>query len=64
LPMMLNKGELKKMKKHIGKFDRLRKIRNDIVHKNLKEEFINKKAVSDGINAGIKIIEFLKDKKV
>ncbi len=62
LPSLLAKSEFKKYRRHINDLDALRKIRNDIMHKNAKEANINQDIALRGINAAIKITSIL-DKK-
>ena len=62
LPLALTKGELARYKKYIDELDALRKVRNDIMHRNIPEASIDENVVMRGIEAAIKITRFL-DKK-
>jgi hypothetical protein len=62
LPLALTKGELARYKKHIDKLDALRKVRNDIMHRNIPESSIDGTVVLRGIEAAIKITQFLEKK--
>ncbi len=62
LPLILTRNEVKKYKKHIDNLDKLRKIRNDIMHRNIKNENINEEHIILAINSAIKIIQILNKK--
>ena len=62
LPLALTKGELARYKKHIDELDALRKVRNDIMHRNIPESSIDGTVVLRGIEAAIKITQFLERK--
>lgn len=59
LPLTLSSSETRKVQDSIAKIDRLRRIRNDIVHDNLSEEDISEDEVKNGIDAGIKLLSFI-----
>lgn len=59
LPLILNKSEVKRYKKDIDALDLLRKVRNDIMHRNIPENEINLETVRNGVDAAIKIIQLL-----
>lgn len=62
LPLILTRNEVKKYKKHIDNLDKLRKIRNNIMHRNIKNENINEEHIILAINSAIKIIQILNKK--
>jgi len=62
LPMALAKGENRRYKKYINDLDKLRKLRNNIMHKNIPEETMDKDIVYKGVVAAIKIVSFLEKK--
>ncbi|OGJ45947.1 hypothetical protein A2263_02300 [Candidatus Peregrinibacteria bacterium RIFOXYA2_FULL_33_21] len=59
LPLCLTKSQLKNLQDSINKVNRLRKIRNDLVHGNIREKDINIEVVKEGIKGGLKITKFL-----
>jgi hypothetical protein len=59
LPIALTKGELAKYKKYIDDLDALRRVRNNIMHRNISESSIDHALITRGIKAAIKITEFL-----
>ena len=62
LPLTLSKTDLKRIRKWRPHIDRIRKLRNDIVHNDLTDEAISEKEVLDGINAAVGLFEFIEDK--
>ena len=62
LPLTLSKTDLKRVGKWQPHIDRIRKLRNDIVHNDLTDEAISEKEVLDGINAAVDLFEFIEDK--
>lgn len=62
LPLIFTKSEIKKYKKYIDNLDALRKIRNDIMHRNISEKEIDIEKVKKGIDAAIKITQLLNSK--
>lgn len=62
LPIILTKKEFSKYKKYIDALDKLRSVRNDIMHKNIDESAINEEHVKNGIKAAIKIAMLLEKK--
>lgn len=62
LPLVLTKSEVGKYKKYINNLDKLRKIRNDIMHKNIQDKDIDQGQVILGIQAAIKITQMLSKK--
>ena len=62
LPLIFTKTEIKKYKKYIDSLDSLRKIRNDIMHRNIPEKEIDEEKVKKGIDAAIKITQLLNSK--
>ena len=62
LPMALTKGKYRRYRKYINDLDKLRKLRNKIMHKNIPEETMDKETVYKGVVAAIKIVSFLKNK--
>ena len=62
LPLSLSKTELRSMQSHIDLVDDLRGIRNDLVHGNIEEKDVDRKAVEKGIDSAIRLIQFLRGK--
>ena len=62
LPLSLSKPELKKVDKHLKSVDLLRRIRNDVVHGNIKEEEIDEDSVRKGIEGVLVLVELLRKK--
>ena len=62
LPLSLTKSELRKMQTPIEAVDRLRAIRNDLVHGNIVEKDVDRRAVEDGIDGAIRLVRFLRTK--
>lgn len=59
IPLSISKKEYEKQKSCIEKIDKLRKVRNEIIHESLKESSIELKTVSEGIDSAIQLISFL-----
>ena len=62
LPLSLTKVELRKMQRPIDAVDRLRGIRNDLVHGNITEKEVERATVDAGIDGAIQLVRFLKAK--
>jgi hypothetical protein len=62
LPLALTKTESKQMSKYILQVDKLRKIRNKIVHENLESSAIDEKDTKKSIEALVYLMKFI-DKK-
>jgi hypothetical protein len=62
LPLTLTKTDLKRVAKWRPHIDRIRKLRNDIVHNNLSDDDIGDKEVLDGIYAAVDLFEFIDSK--
>lgn len=62
LPLTLSKTDLKRVTKWRPHIDRIRKLRNDIVHDDLTDDAISEKEVLDGINAAVDLFEFIEEK--
>lgn len=62
LPLSLSKTELRGIQTHIDLVDNLRGIRNDLVHGNIQEKDVDRKAVDKGIDSGIRLVRFLRGK--
>ncbi len=62
LPLSLSKTELKRVQRAIDAVDRLRGIRNDLVHGNITQNDIEAPAVEDGIDGAIHLVRFLQSK--
>lgn len=62
LPLTLTKTDLRKVSKWRPKIDRIRKIRNDIVHNDLSDNAINEKEVLEGIYAAVDLFQFIDSK--
>ncbi len=61
-PFTLSKRELKKVDQHLKSVDLLRRIRNDVVHGNIKEEDIDEEKVRNGIEGSLVLVELLRKK--
>lgn len=61
IPIILTNKEYLKTKKHLDELDKLRKLRNDIIHKKLRKIDIN--VAIKWIKSGIYLYCFLKQKK-
>ena len=48
--------------RHVQDVDLLRKVRNDVVHGNIREEDIDPAHVRKGINGAVRLVEFIKKK--
>jgi hypothetical protein len=53
---------MKRVRRWRPNIDRIRKLRNGIVHNNLRDDAISEKEVLDGINAAIELFEFVEAK--
>ena len=62
LPLSLTKTELKKVQSAIDSVDRLRGIRNDLVHGNISQKDIEPGFVEAGIDGAIQLVRFLQVK--
>jgi len=62
LPLSLTKTELKKVQKAIDAVDRLRAIRNDLVHGNITQKEVEQADVEAGIDGAIQLVRFLQVK--
>jgi len=62
LPLSLTKTELRKVQRAIDAVDRLRGIRNDLIHGNIVEKDVEAKAVEAGIDGAIQLVRFLQMK--
>ncbi len=62
LPLTLTKTDLRKVIQWRPRIDRIRKIRNDIVHNNLSDDDIGEQEVLDGIYAAVDLFEFIDSK--
>ncbi len=62
LPLTLKKTDLRKVSRWRPQIDRIRKLRNDIVHNDLSDNAISEKEVLDGIYAAIDLFEFIDSK--
>lgn len=60
LPLSLKRGESKRIEENIRKVDILRKIRNDLVHGNIREEDIDEKSVKTGIEGALAVLAFIR----
>jgi hypothetical protein len=59
LPLTLSASDIRRLQESLAKLDRLRRIRNDIVHENLTEDEIAEQEVKDGIDSAIKLLTFI-----
>jgi hypothetical protein len=62
LPLTLSKTDLKRVSKWRPHIDRIRKLRNGIVHNDLSDEAISEKEVLNGVNAAVDLFEFIENK--
>ncbi len=62
LPLSLTRSETKRIEEHIRKVDVLRKIRNDLVHGNIREEDIDENNVRSGIEGALVVVAFIRRK--
>jgi hypothetical protein len=62
LPLSLTKMELKKVQKAIDAVDRLRGVRNDLVHGNITAKEVDHNQVEAGIDGAIQLVRFLQVK--
>jgi hypothetical protein len=62
LPLSLTRSEATKIEDQIRKVDVLRKIRNDLVHGNIREEDIDEKNVRYGIEGALTVVAFIRRK--
>jgi hypothetical protein len=62
LPLSLTRSEATKIEEQIRKVDTLRKIRNDLVHGNIREEDIDEKNVRSGIEGALMVVAFIRRK--
>jgi hypothetical protein len=59
LPLSLGKTDLLRIESAIGAVDRLRAIRNDLVHGNITQNDVEASQVEEGIDGAIKLVRFL-----
>ncbi|MFH1672037.1 MAG: hypothetical protein ABIF87_01205 [Pseudomonadota bacterium] len=62
LPLSLSKSELNKSDKYLQSVDLLRRIRNDVVHGNIKEKEIEEEKVRKGIDGALALVKLLQNK--
>lgn len=62
LPLSLTKSEILKFDKHLKSVDLLRRIRNDVVHGNIKESEIDEDNIRKGIEGALALVTLLKRK--
>lgn len=62
LPLTLSRTDLTKVNRWRPRIDRIRKIRNDIVHNDLSDDEIVDQVVIDGIYAAIDLFGFIEEK--
>jgi hypothetical protein len=62
LPLSLTKTELRKVQRAIDKVDRLRVIRNNLVHGSIEPKDVEQVEVEAGIDGAIQLVRFLQDK--
>jgi hypothetical protein len=62
LPLSLGKTDLRRVESAIDAVDRLRGIRNDLVHGNITQKDVEASQVEQGINGAIKLVRFLQAK--
>jgi hypothetical protein len=59
LPLTLSKSDLRRVNTWRPRIDRIRKLRNDIVHNDLSDDAISDKEVFEGIFAAMDLFEFI-----
>lgn len=62
LPLSLSKHEATRIEDYIRKVDVLRRIRNDIVHGNIRAEDIDENNVRNGIEGALQVVSFIRKK--
>lgn len=62
LPLSLTRNETIRIEDNIRKVDVLRKIRNDLVHGNIREEDIDENNVRSGIEGALVLVAFIRKK--
>jgi len=62
LPLSLGKADLRRVQKAIDAVDRLRGIRNDLVHGNITQKEVEATQVEQGIEGAITLVRFLQAK--
>lgn len=62
LPLTLTKTDLRRVARWRPLIDRIRRLRNEIVHNDLSDEDIDDKEVLDGIYAAVDLFEFVDSK--
>ena len=62
LPLSLGKADLRRLESAIDAVDRLRGIRNDLVHGNIVQKDVEGPQVEQGIDGAIKLVRFLQAK--
>lgn len=62
LPLSLTRSETKRIEDNIRKVDVLRKVRNDLVHGNIREEDIDENNVRSGIEGALVVVAFIRRK--
>jgi hypothetical protein len=62
IPLSISREEYEAQKVNIEKVDKLRKVRNEVIHDGLEEGSIDPLTVADGINSAINLISFLNSK--
>ncbi|MBU0686537.1 MAG: hypothetical protein KKB81_01605 [Candidatus Margulisbacteria bacterium] len=59
LPLSLSGSKFKKMKESLAAVNALRKIRNRIIHGEIKEKDIDRSVLEKGIDGGVKLVKYL-----
>jgi hypothetical protein len=62
LPLSLTRSETKRIEDNIRKVDVLRKVRNDLVHGNIREVDIDENNVRSGIEGALVVVAFIRSK--
>lgn len=62
LPLSLKKSDLKRLQPAISSVDRLRALRNDLVHGNITQKDVDPKDVETGIDGAIALVRFMQTK--
>lgn len=62
IPLSISKKEYDTQRSNIEKVDKLRKVRNEIIHDGLAEESVDSETVAQGIESAIALIFFLNTK--
>jgi hypothetical protein len=63
LPLTLSKSEIRRVSNAILQVDRLRKLRNDLVHENARDAETDAEAIRKGLDGAVRLVDFLRSRK-